>query len=465
MEDPVEIRIHPPKPHSKKQAFIMQAFNHPAVKEIYVSCGTKFGKSIAASTCMSDAVMRKHGSKWRWIAPIYDQAAIGMDYFRKILPPKPHTEYSKSRMTIDLPYMESQLQFWHTKNPVSLEGPGISGNIHDEAAKQPYDAVVSARTTTTFTGGPSMYISTPYGKGWFYKGCMRAKDEMEWAIKNGKQPSKVFITARTCDNPFVDPKVIAEAKHDLPARLFEMYYNAAFLDDGSVFTGFKRAIRGPQIEVTGAHQYWIDDKAKDCEVVIGVDWAKHHDYTVFGAFDYSGIKPRMVGFQRFQGMQYIDAVKELYRFGKQFKKVGIIYHDKTGVGETLDELMGNLPFSFEGITFSNTSKSYMVNQFMMTLEKDDIILANWPEMISELDSYEISVTPLGLAKYEAAKGQHDDIVSMLILANSALIDYRGQGMNIQFLEDLPKQKLTIEDWYRDLIDDDDDASLSLALGN
>jgi hypothetical protein len=454
MQEPGEItvKVNPPEPHSKKQALIMQAFQTPGLREIYVAMGTKFGKSIGASVCMASAALAKPRGKWRWIAPIYEQAKIGMDYFAPILPPAPHTEIQTSNMRIYLPYLKSEIKFWHTRDPVSLEGAGIHGNIHDEAAKQPYEAIVSAKTTTTFTGGPSMYISTPYGKNWFYNSCMEAKDHMNWSIANNKVPEKIFLTAPTSDNPHVTQSIINDAKKALPKRLFEQYYLAQFVDDGTVFVGFRKCLRGPELDVSGGDQRVIHADAKNRKVVISVDWAKKEDFTVFGAFDYESDVPEMLGFHRFQGITYIDACRELYAFCKEFGEVGIIYHDKTGVGETLDELLGTMPFAYEGITFSSKTKSTLVNQFMLTLEKGDIVLLNWPEMLKELDAYEVRVNELGTARYSAPKGMHDDIVVMLILANAALHDFRGQGMVIHTLENLPDKKiLSIDKWYGDMI--------------
>ena len=48
----VRLRIATP-PHSNKQALIMNAFFINGLQEIWVACGTKFGKTFAASSAMS----------------------------------------------------------------------------------------------------------------------------------------------------------------------------------------------------------------------------------------------------------------------------------------------------------------------------------------------------------------------------------------------------------------------------
>lgn len=450
--DPVSVTIDPPDPHTKKQRLIMSAFEVPGLKKIYVACGTKYGKSLSASVCEAQPAFKQPGTKWRWIAPIYDQAKVGMDYFRKLLPPAPHAEFKENFMRIDLPYTGTEIQFWHCKNPQSLEGAGINGNIFDEAAKCPYAAVAAAQTTVSRTGGPQGYFSTPLGKNWFYKECMEAREHMRWALKTGRSPERIFLTAPTIENPFIDRAVIEEARRSLPDRLFRQYYLAEFVDDGSVFVGFRECVEGPRLDVLGAVQHWVSDDALGLDVFFGIDWAKKEDYTVITALSVAQGKPRLVGFMRFQGVGYVEALKELYRFIKKYKRVINIKHDKTGVGEAIDDMMAQLTVPFEGVVFTNPSKAAMVNQLMMAFETRAITLVDWPEMIGELESYSVITNELGNARYSAPPGLHDDIVSSLMLGFSAAQEYSGE-FKLHFLEDLPNEKMSVDKWYQDLADE------------
>jgi hypothetical protein len=453
-EGPVRVKVTPPEPHSKKQRLIMSAFQVPTIKKIYVACGTKYGKSLSASVCESQAGLAMPGTKWRWIAPIYEQAKVGMEYFHKLLPQAPHTEFKDNLMRIWMPTLGTEFQFWHCKNPSSLEGPGINGNIFDEAAKCPYDAVAAAQTTVTFTKGPQGYFSTPLGKNWFYRECKEAEEHMRWALKNGRPPERIFLTAPTTENPFVDRAVIEEARRTLPDRLFRQYFLAEFMDDGTVFIGFRDCIQGPRLEVYGGTQYWVAPEAASAEVFFGIDWAKKEDYTVITALSVVQGIPTLVGFLRFQGIGYVEALKELYKFIKKFKRVINIKHDRTGVGEAIDDMMGQLTVPFEGVVFTNASKAALVNQLMMAFETKDIVLPYWPEMIAELESYTVLTNDLGTARYSAPSGMHDDIVSSLMLANAAAREYSSE-FKLHFLEDLPTTKMSVEKWYADLASDED----------
>lgn len=449
-----EILIQAPKPHSKKQELIMGCFKIPGLREIWVCMGTKFGKSLGFATAITMAAIERPNTKWRWVAPILDQAKeVGMDYCRRLLPPEPHTEVNLSGPFLKIPYIDTKIEFWHTNNPKSLEGPGIYGYCLDEVSKMPYEAYAAARTTLTFTKGPLAGFSYPYGKNWFHKKCMEAKAEMDWALKNGVQPEKVFFHARTIDNPMIDPAVVVNAKRELPERLFRQYYLAEFVDDASVFVGFRNCYYGDVIDIVAPRQKYIVPNAKELDVVIAADWAKLQDWTVFGAFTFKDGKPKMVGFDRFHGMNYMEAVKQLWWFAKEFKSVGIIYHDKTGVGEAIDEMVGQIGLPAEGVVFTGNSKSAMVNSLMVAIQKQEIELLNWTELDREMDAYEVQVNDLGKPKYSAPAGKNDDIVAMLLLANAALCEYAGKGMEVRIIEDLPDQSPSMQKWFNDILEE------------
>lgn len=457
-------------PHSDKQKQIMQAFLNPDLQEMWVSCGTKFGKTFGASSALGAGMWVRKNKLFRWIAPIYTQSKIGKRYLEKIMPEGGYTINNSEPQTITANRTSSFVQYWHAKNPESLEGEAVSGgNIFDEYAKMPEAVYESASTTITQTRAPMLGLSTPKGKNHFYLRCMNAKERMEWAIKKGKPITHVFITASTADNPFVPKQSIEDARQRLPARLFAQYYRAEFIDDSAVFLGFRDCVDDDEpLDVDGyGKQFWLTDDAHDKNVVVGADWGKLNDYTVFTAIDYQSKTKRLVGFQRFNGVSYVQAVRELYHFARRFKSCGLLNHDITGVGQGIDDMVAQVNLPVQGITFTNRSKSDMVNQLILAFQKKEISLPNWSEMVRELDAYEVVTSAIGNYRYSAPEGSgiHDDIVCSLMLAWSAALEYSGD-FNIRFLEDLPeeKSKLTLNKWYSDLIEDESDSPFSNLTG-
>lgn len=446
--------IDPPAPHGRKQKLIMQAFMTPGIEEIWVACGTKWGKTVSASTALATAAIQKPRATLRWCAPIYVQCKIGFNYVRTILPPPPHVKLNNSGLTISIPEMDSMIQFYHTQNPVSLEGYGIAGYVFDEAAKMKEDAYGSAKTTVTMTLGPMVFISTPYGKNWFYRRCMDAKEEMMRARHEGRMPKKIFITAPTGDNPHVPRESIEAAKRSMSARLFRQFYLASFEDEGSVFTEYRQCVYTPELDIYGDDQFWMADNAKALDVVIGADWAKTNDYCVFTAIDVES--RQVVGVQRFHKQPYTEAIRRLIKFTRKFKSVLACYHDKTGVGMAIDDQLAYTNLNYVGITFTNASKAEMVNRLMTAFEQRSILIPQWPTLLYELEAFEVQSSQIGLLRYAAAGGAHDDTVCSLLLAHAALLDYSERQTDLDYLEDLKPQALSeLEQLYQGHDDDDD----------
>jgi hypothetical protein len=283
---------------------------------------------------------------------------------------------------------------------------------------------------------------------------MEAHEEYTHALDHGRKPRKMFITAPSSDNPAVTPEAIAQARASLPERLFRQYYLAEFVDDGETFSNYKQCIYGDEIKVSGSRQIWFNQERIEGNkipgrVVLGVDWAKKVDYTVMTAWDYE--QNKMIGFMRFQDVNYFEAIKQLIWFSRHFEKVEMIYHDKTGLGEVIDEMLAKTSLPYEGIVFTNASKSQMVNSFILACEQGLPQIPNWPDMIKEMDSYDVTTTESGLMKFSAPEGMHDDIVSAMILGWKAVLEYSEHELSVRTVETLSDDKLlTVADWYAEI---------------
>ena len=461
-----------PKPHSVYQKLMMESLITTGLAEMWVACGTKFGKSFAAAAAISTKQMTGYGLLGRWVAPIYSQTKVGFKYCRKIVPPPPHTKIDNHDLSLTITALDSRVEFKSGKFPEDLEGEGVHGGyVLDECAKMSEQVYSSAKTTVTITKSPILAISTPRAKNWFYSKCMQAKEEMEWAIARNLPPTKIFLTAASTMNPLVTQEQVEQAKRSMPDRLFRQYYLAEFVDDGSVFTGYRDTFFGSEIMTEGASQKWVDPEYDSNTVVIGADWAKTQDYTVFTAFDI--VTRKMVGFERFHKTPYTEAIRKLVLFSRKFKDVIVVKHDKTGLGGVIDDQLSYTELPYEGVTFTNAWKANAVASLITSIEHQMIGLPRWKEMIDELEAYEVETSNTGALSYSATPGKHDDIVSSMLLSHEALLQYSDSGADINFMEDMrkpdhilgaskdngiygtSKQMNPIEQFYRSIEDDDD----------
>jgi hypothetical protein len=451
------------RPHSPKQRQIMEylAGSGPPFT-MWVSCGTKFGKTIGACGGVGLAVPNNRGELSRIVAPIYKQVKISWKYLDQIWPGEPYVIKNKGNMEMYLPGVKSTLQFWHGQNPEDLEGEGVARQLNDECAKLRQQVFDSSRTTMTRTMGRMQNISTPRGRNWFFRGYTRALEEMERAAYEKRTPKEIALTATTAENPFVSQEAILEAKRLLPERLFRQYYLAEFLEDGMVFPApvIDTEFWPVKFVVDGPVQSWMRGDYADLNVVAGCDWAKQRDFTVLTAWDYSKRPFRMVGFMRLQGMSYPDQVVEVVRFLRKYKSCEMLKHDKTGVGIALDDMLEKVPdLVYEGVTFSNATKAFMVNDLIMLMERREILFPWWQQLMDEFDNFEVQVSDIGNMIYKAADGFHDDIVFSCALGMIACLHYADATFEAAFLEELPFVKPqidTIEHYMLENLDIDPD---------
>lgn len=463
-----------PKPYHEWQRTLM----HSTAPVIVAACGTKIGKTLAGSVRISHFSYKarpEQAGMFRIIAPTYNQSGITFRYLERLFPEKipfqAILDPSQQRLAQDvwdkfIPRRTSSkrmmqwrhngsiIQCLHGQDPEkTIEGEATLGNIIDEAAKCHADVFASVVSTTTQTGGWITAYSTPMGKNHFYKLWCKAKDRMDWCNSKGIPADMIAMQLPTSLSPYVKPEVITMAKETLPSRLFNQLYLAEFEDDGSVFVGVKQCIdySQPEIIAEGQVQMWTKTGSEDCDVVLGIDWARKVDFTVVTAWN--AHTREMIGFMRTNGTMYKDIIKNLFYFGRKFRSVQLVRHDKTGIGDVIDELLSQLGWAIEGIVLTNQSKAELVNKMIMAIQHNQPRLPNWPEMIRELESYEVTTNKIGLMIFNAPDGQHDDIVVSMFLGWSAVTDMVGE-FEVKFLDALPKS--SIERLYDSLSDDEDD---------
>lgn len=432
---PLVVTVQHAEPHSAKQDIVMRAHSIAHVDEIWVACGTKFGKTLGASASITTGAMATPDSLWRWVAPITMQARIGFKYARKILPPAPYSSHNLTRNMLSLPGQATDLQYFHGQDAESLEGEAVHGYVLDECAKLSEDVYNAAKTTTTVTRGKFLCISTPNGKNWFYRKCMQAKAEMEWAYAKGRPPRKLFITAPTSTNSKVLRSVIAAARRDLPERLYRQYYLAEFVDDSGVFSYMAEAF-GHALDFSVAPG-WYADVVEGSRIFVGADWAKTKDYTVFYALNEAG---RCIGYQRFNRRPYPDQVAALWEFCAELRRrcaaetvATMVQHDATGVGSAIADIIDITKpdnIDVEGIVWGSFNKEVAVNGLILSLEQRKLWLHPWEFLRSEASTFEVVTSLSGRPRFAATSGCHDDTIMALVLANALFREHANGSTDI-----------------------------------
>ena len=383
---------------------------HPAQEPIInaeerflvVCAGRRFGKTkIAAKIAIREC--RKPGRVVWWVANTYKNVVRGYrEVLRQVPPgvltktPPPASVAASGRLVLNFPG-GTRFEFYSGENPDAMAGEGVDFVIVDEAALQ--REVVwtqTIRPTLMDNNGGAMLISTPRGRNWFYTLYNRGQDPQypDWA-------SWKFTTA---DNPFIDDEEVKEMEKTLPRVMYEQEVLAEFVSDaGSVFRLRDDTVR-PMVEPEGQH------------VFMGVDLAKHRDFTVFTASREIDRMP--VWHERFNAVSWpmqkeriISAVHNLMEAGAS----GVtIVMDSTGIGDVIFDDLEEEGLDIIPIKFSNDWKGKAVNLLSADIERGNAFLLEEQEAEFQIYTYTISEST-GRFKYSAPDSGHDDEVSAKLL--------------------------------------------------
>jgi hypothetical protein len=408
---------------------------HPVQREfvddqhriVIAACGSKLGKTFGlANWLIREAWNQPQRLCW-WCAPTYKQAAIAFKTIGLILPPGRYKKRgSAGEMVYELLYTDgsvrSIIDFRSADRPESLRGEGVHAAVIDEAGYWKRDSFISVLTTLTATRGKLRIISTPKGKNWFYE---------EWAKgwfpdKRAKNPEYWSYQLPTTANPFIKSDIIETLKRQMTKNQFRQEILAEFLEDGSgVFSNIKASQQA----------YLQDHPLPNRRYVMGIDWAKSEDYTVFVVMD--EVLKKVVYVERFQNLDWNYQIDRALRTAKFWNRASILM-DSTGVGDVPFDAIGSVYPHVEGYNiYNNEPKVRLVQTLQLALERGEITLpvtngyaegedpqerkAEIGQTIEhELMMYASNPTATGKLQYGAPEGYHDDCVIALALATFKL---------------------------------------------
>lgn len=357
-----------------------------------MACGRRWGKTrMGALRCIWEAVQ---GRRAWWVAPSYKMAAVGWRIIRRLAVQIPHVQKNETDRLVELPGGGS-VQVRSADEPDSLRGEGLDFLVVDECAFMREAAWTEAlRPALSDRQGRAVFISTPKGRNWFWQMWRRGK---------GGDPDWHAWQLPTVTNPFIAPSEVEAARRDLPERVFAQEYEAQFLEDaGIVFRGVSKVATWQPAEPEAGRQY-----------VVGVDWGKHEDFTVFSVLD--AVSKRQVYLDRSNQIDYTLQVGRLRALCDRFQP-GAILAEANSMGEPLIEKLLDMNLPVQPFTTTNATKKAVIEGLALGIERGDIGLLDDDVQTGELQAYAMERTATGLYRFGAPEGMHDDTVMALALA-------------------------------------------------
>lgn len=378
-----------------------------------VACGRRWGKTETGMALLTQTAMMRN-EPVAWFAPTYK--LLGDVWRRLAFDLEPWTAVAnKTERRIEL-QRGGVVEMWTLEDEDAGRGRSYGRIVVDEAALVPNLGNVWAaaiRPTLTDLGGDAWFFSTPKGRNDFWQMYQFGLDPLREDWQCWQMP--------TITNPFIRRDEIEAARHDLPDRVFQQEYLAEFLEDSAVFRGITTAaIATPQAykDYNVPHDY-----------VIGVDWGKYEDYSVFTVID--ATIGELCHMDRSNRIEYQTQLERLKRLVKSFDARQVIAENNS-IGDPLAEQLRRAGVPLQEFTSTNRSKQELIEGLMLGLERGKLKLLNDPVLIGELQAFEATRLPGGGLRYAAPEGYHDDCVIALALAWSAAGKYEDrQPLQVQ----------------------------------
>ena len=361
-------------------------------------CARRFGKTLfGLEQILFEPGGALDGRPVAWFAPTYQLLLeVWKDAERSLRPVTRKANKTENRIEL---ITGGTVDFWTLQDDSAGRGRKYTRIVIDEAAHARYlqDAWERAiAPTLTDYQGEAWFISTPAGHNYFHHLFSLAQTAPDW--QSWQLPTSV--------NPHIPADEIDNMRALLPERVFRQEYLAEFIADGAgVFRGIDRA---PVCE-------WLDRAHSAYRYVIGVDWGRHNDFTVFVVLDHAA---RLVHLDRFTDIGYELQVGRLKSLWERFNRCPVLAESNSMGGPLIERLQRD-NVSVRPFNTTQASKSEAIESLALALENGQISLADDTRLNvlkRELIAYDQERLPSGMIRYGAPKGQHDDCVMALAIA-------------------------------------------------
>jgi hypothetical protein len=412
---------------------------HPAQFEIHearrfrfrtVCTGRRFGKTLCLAAELLDRGGcdppspqetggyggARHGRDYGWVAPTYNVAERGIEAFRNIADGFIRVVgRMPTRVEFDGAAGPVRVWFLSADNADNIRGYGFLGLVVDEAAMIPESVWhYVLRPTIAQTLGWAVFVSTPKGRNWFDDMYTRGLDPAETDYASLSFPSKA--------SPYFPASEWEDARRTLPSDVFSQEYEAQPLEDSACI--FRN------IDACTVRSDLLRASTRRRQVVIGVDLAKHTDFTVLVAMDAE--TGQCLAMDRFNHLDWPIQKERIVSFARQWH--GRVYMDATGIGDPIyDDLLRVYP-DIEPIKFTAPMKTALIQRLIVAIEQRQISWpAAWELLTAELKRYEYEISATGHLSYNAPAGYHDDCVIALALVNQGRWEMSNAGMMLRIV--------------------------------
>jgi hypothetical protein len=349
-----------------------------------------------------------HRARAWWLSPTYLMASQVWRDLKMTLASASGMSISETERRIDLPG-GGMIAVRSTHYPDSLRGAGLDFAVLDEAAfmlPNVWSEIV--RPMLVERRGGAMFLSTPFGRNWFWELYQIGLDpeETEWAS----------FHFTSYDNPLIAPEELEIIQRSTPSRIWRAEYLAEFIDDaGQVFRGVREAATAAiDTQPDPAHVY-----------VAGIDWGREDDYTAIVLLDATA--RQMVALDRFNQVSWSLQRGRLAALCQRWKPA-VIWAEANSIGAPNIEALQSEGLPVRAFHTTAKSKAPLIEGLALAIERRDLLLLPDDVLLTELAAYTLHRLPEGGYRYSAPAGLHDDTVIAAALAWHG-VQHSGAGID------------------------------------
>lgn len=356
-----------------------------------IDCGRRFGKNILLQD-LSIETSLAHKLPIGWGAPVYKQMIEDYNSLSNLLAPV-ITRASVSEMRIDV-IGGGTVKFYSLEKPNNIRGEKFARFIVNEAAFVP--DLLDIRNYVIMPAlidmkGDEYYAGTPKGMNGFWNLYNQTgADWMKWKMSS-------------YTNPHIDPAEIDSLRATMHERAYQQEIMAEFLEDGGgVFRNVMRCATAIKRTGDTASQY-----------VIGVDWGRTYDATVFSVIDVAARE--QVYLDRMTDTDFASQRIRLKALSDRFHRAVCVV-EVNSIGQPQIEELQRMNIPVQGFQTTNATKAEIISALQLAFEQESIKILDDAIQTSELMAYQSERLPSGLLRYGAPEGMHDDTVMALCMA-------------------------------------------------
>lgn len=372
----------------------------------------KSRRQIGKSTLLQLLLIRTAAERNKTVSislsPTLDQARKLYRSIKNIIQPtKLYRRHNDLGLSIEL-RNGSEIYFKSAEQGSALRGYTVTGIMTiDEAAYIKDDVVYDCLPWVNVSQAPVVVVSTPYHKsGFFYETYMRG-------FENGnKVLSYDWADPRYDTSALLPPEKLEEYRKSMPLQKFRTEYLGEFMSsEGGVFGDFSAVLN---------NNYNKENQL----LYMGIDWGsgQGQDSTAIAIFNSDREMVKLFHFNDKDETQTIDYIVELI---KEYRPLKVLC-ESNSIGTVFYGLLDkaikaeSLPVMLLKFTTTNESKERIINSLIVYIQNKQVQLLDDPELVIEMEMYQMKVTSNGHRVYNAAHNFHDDCVIATMLGIEAI---------------------------------------------